>query len=77
MSLQNLEDPLEEECEKILFEHFVSCYEAFYHRIDDYSDELNNLEANLMKACQVDNNAEKMAVSGHNMKTLSSRNYLS
>ena len=63
--LQNLEDPLEEDCDQILFDHFVSCWDAFHKGLDDYNEELDMLEANFMRAYEVDSNNEKLVSSAN------------
>ena len=52
--MQNLDEPLEEESDKVFFEHFLSCYSAFHHGRDDYREELDLLKENFMRIYDVD-----------------------
>ena len=52
--LQNLDEPQEEESDKVLFEHFLGCYTAFHHGRDDYREELDALKENFMRIYEVD-----------------------
>ena len=52
--MQNLDEPQEEESDKVLFEHFLGCYTAFHHGRDDYREELDALKENFMRIYEVD-----------------------